>query len=505
MIRMLFSTEYFKTEIKPYLKNILLLAIPGYITFTIYEEMKFFIIKGGHEYSKLISQKILTMNQEVSLRVLAFSTFFILLITAFIYSAHFNQLMSKEYCELTLTKPIKSKKLIIYKLVSAYIIFIVITFIPMFLGIWIASLVTKNVFDILFFVISFLIHVPLMAFFWISFILWINIIFNEPKVIYPILLITSLINAFPNKYSLGYIDYRDYDYNSVFLDAGLVVNRVVLALLSILLVYLSIKLLEARRKNIFESTIKRMPKILRYGNYREYRFRREKAAKLILSFKINLSWKIIIGIAVVAIMPLFLYKVIPQITHTPATSEFIVPRILRFGEIFLPFATILYCINGLNIERASDIEKLIASKIKGKENSNWHKLSIYSLFSIVLIISYYFGICMFSYKISITHHLIQIAPPVIFYLMLVFIVTSLVKRNWTAYVTAIVVWAFNIFQEKKLPFYLSTFPNSIRYSEIDIMINKTELLVLSAILFIIFIFLNRRITLNETIMKEDRK
>ena len=187
-----------------------------------------------------------------------------------------------------------------YKLTASFSGTILVNFITTFVFTWICLASFKTPFNPAYYLSLYFIYSLIPIFFWLVLNFTLVVIFSDAKIYYPIMLFIWLVNQFPTKYFLGYSNWRELNLKNPLANAGLWTNRVIYLVISVIILFIGLKLLDVKRRNIFNSASSGNLISYRGTDIFVYNFKNSKLAGLLASYKINLSWKFIFGVVIFA-------------------------------------------------------------------------------------------------------------------------------------------------------------------------------------------------------------
>lgn len=483
---MSYVLDFLRIEFKRSARNIFLWIAQIIIFLSISKEISHYAGKQRYLLSELIQNGTLTLNQEMMVKAVTFTLSTMLLVSIFVFANYFSLFMDNRYWETTLGKSIKTFKLISIKLAAAFSAVILINFVATFVSAWICLNRYDLVFEPSYFSSLYLIYSVIPLFFWLILSFILAVMVSDVKIFYPLMFLMWFINIFQSKYTLAYIHWTKLNLQNPLVDMGLLTNRFLYLILAVVLLLIGIKLLEEKRKDIFRSKALRGVKA---NGASDYKFKDSGIIALLTSFKINLSWKCIFGIAFFALLPPLLNQIIPPMFHGMLSTSEIVMRILRAGEVYLSLAVLLYVSYALNIEGFYNSWDIIYSKPGGVEKIYNDKLQVLFLFTLLMAVIFYFSIVLFVDGFSIVAYAKIILPDIMFYLILPFAALKLIKHRVNALAICCLLWAVNLIGGMRLPIYLNTFAPIYFMNTVGYNINKIELIVFTIILWVLFKYL----------------
>ncbi len=475
--------DFLRLEFKRSARNIFLWIAQIMVFLSISKETTHYVGKQRYLLSELIQNGMLTLSQEMMAKAITFTLSTMLLISIFIFANYFSMFMDNRYWETTLGKSIKTSKLICYKITAAFLAVILINYLATFVSTWVCLSGYDVAFEPGYFSSLYLIYSVIPLFFWLILSFIIAIMVSDVKIFYPLMFLIWFTNIFQSKYTLGFIHWTKLNLQNPLNDMGLLTNRLVYLILAVVLLIIGIKLLEEKRKDIFRS------KALRGVNANgawDYKFKDSRIIALLTSYKINLSWKCILGIAVFAVLPPLLNQIIPPMFNGMLSTNEIVMRILRSGEVYLSLAVLLYASYSLNIEGFYNSGDIIYSKPGGVGKIYYDKLQVLFLFTLLMAAIFYFSIVLFVDGFSIVVYGKIILPEIMFYLILPFAAIKLIKHRVIALAICYLLWAVNLICGMRLPIYFNTFAPIYFMNTVGYDINKIELTVFTLILWVLF-------------------
>ena len=490
-----YTADFLKFELKKILHNPFFWVIHFIPLFSNFSEIERFVGKGGYVYSEFVKSGILAINEEAIITTIQYTLLPTLLLTIFLFAGIIKDLSNPRYSELLLNKPVKTSRLVATKFAPMFLSFITVNFSVLFISTWLMFLHFDATFKPLYFTVHYLLYYVVPVLVWAMLVFLLKFLFEDPKIVYPVLVLLWVINTLPGKYDLDYLSFHDVYPASPFFSYGLLGNRLAYSLIFTLLAIATIKQLDVKRNNIYGASLKGLPLGLKItGNSREYRFRESKIASYITNFKINISWKGLLGIIVVAILPPVLNVLFSE--SIPVGSELeTTGRVIRMAEVFLPFAVLLYSANSLRVEDALNINELIVSKPRGFSGIIDYKFLTLLTHGFILTVTYYVSLVTLVSAVSPSTYLKIVVPPLLFYLSLLFTLVILTQNKRVALLVSFLLWTANLLFDKSMPLFLSTFPllpvYSFGGSSIYLDLNKLEFALISLALIAVFVVLSR--------------
>ncbi|MEN8905293.1 MAG: hypothetical protein ABF289_04985, partial [Clostridiales bacterium] len=322
----------------------------------------------------------------------------------------------------------------------------------------------------------------------LSFLL--NVMISDGKITYPILLIIWFFNLFPASFTLNYIDWQKVNLKNPIMDIGLITNRMSYLLISLLFVIIGYILLNNKRSNLFTNSNFNICCTKRNNSQKVYTFYSSMVSRLKISFKISISWKILIGLFCFIIIPPALNKILPQIYD--GISEYdLLNRIIIIGQVYLSLAVLLYLINALFVEDKNNIKEILSCKPAGMECVHNDKFKAIFISYILIAIAFYASICVFVSNFPIIIFMQNILLTSLFYFSILFFITKITKSIKIASISSLSLWAVNYFFSRKIPMIFSTFPKLYFLNNSYYSLNRYLILVITILLFLIGMYFNK--------------
>lgn len=484
------SLDFITFELKRSTQNLFLWIAQLFVFYTIYNEASRYIGKKGYLLSELIQSGTLTVSQEMIARAVIFSVNNMLLVGIFIFASYFSIFLDNRYKEITLSKPLKTSRLVGYKLTASYLAVILTNFVAAFIFTWICLHNYQLPFEPLYFSVLYLLYSLIPLLFWLFLSFTLAVLVSDVKIFYPLMLLLWFANLFPGKYSLSYLHWMEINLANPLGDAGLLINRAAYLALAIIVLKVGIKLLEAKRKDLFHSNISWAVKAGKESHV--YRYRNSRLAGLLASFKVNLSWKFVWGLIMFAVLPPLLNSHLPHLFNGMLSTSEIVIRILRSGEIFISLSVLLYASYFLFSENLYHTSEIIACRPKGFSIANHTKLQLLFFFTTGMLLVFYGSIYIFVDHLSLAAYLTIILPEIMLYLLLPFAAVSFCRHKKIALASCYLLWTFNLIGGLKLPIFINTFAPIYLINSVGYKINRIELIVITVVLWAVYNKFSRR-------------